>query len=257
MNPEQIGFCTMAFGHRRYKVMAMDLARGLAEFIPNSQLIVMTDETSFFNNQPNIIPIHKPPVGILHCYHDRRFALKAALERFSVAIAIDADTKVKHTPDLSITWEPGLTSITENLVQHSERYAPGRLTLFRELARKLKVNLDEVSWVGEALLILKPDQGKELAFLDAWGRIARYLELRGIHAGEGNSIGLAAAVSGLRLNTNPGLRHWLDSFQHLDASHQAKQAPSLSQGLKRRLKFHWRLNKARVQALKDFEFYYK
>ncbi|NJL85221.1 MAG: hypothetical protein HC886_03365 [Leptolyngbyaceae cyanobacterium SM1_1_3] len=250
-------FCTLAL-REKYRLLAQQLATDLAEQSPGTQLVVGTDRPEAFQSCSNVLAFELHQQGILHCYHDKRFVLRRALTQYRTAIQIDADSRiVQPLPELP-PRSPGVSShVLENLLAHVSRYTPERLRHLQKLAEKLQVPLEKVSFVGEALFSITNDDAQiALRFLDCWDLVARYLELHGIHAGEGNAIGLAAAKVGLTVAP----ASWLDpidqALKHLDASAQGRR---LSQGqkLQRRLRYHYRLNLARLQALQNFDFYYR
>lgn len=76
-------------------------------------------------------------------------------------------------------------------------------------------------------------------------------------------MGLAAAKVGWKINSNEGLNIVQQLTQHLDASYQENShlfAPTKRtawDNIKRRLDYHYRLNRARLEALKDFDFYFR
>ena len=67
------------------------------------------------------------------------------------------------------------------------------------MAKKLNLNLEEISFVHECLFVVTKDSGKEQEFLRQWGKIAPYFELNRFYRGEGHTIGLAAAKAGLKI----------------------------------------------------------
>jgi hypothetical protein len=81
------------------------------------------------------------------------------------------------------------------------------------------------------------------------------MELHGIHAGEGNAIGLAAAKTGLEVYKAPWLEAIDKNRKHLDSS--IDMGDILSKSLMGRLQYHYRLNQARISALGNFKFYYQ
>lgn len=60
------------------------------------------------------------------------------------------------------------------------------------------------------------DGGKEQEFIKFWGIIARYLELRGMHSGEGNIMKLAASKVGLKIHTDKIIQRLNRARQHLN-----------------------------------------
>ena len=96
---------------------------------------------------------------------------------------------------------------------------------------------------------------KEKEFFHLWEKISRYVELNGMHGGDGNVMGLAAAKVGWTVNNSETWQGIQEITKHLDASHQRRA--SFWGDLQRRLAYHYRLNRTRLVALKDFDFYYR
>ncbi|MEQ9371896.1 MAG: hypothetical protein RIG63_23110 [Coleofasciculus chthonoplastes F3-SA18-01] len=247
-------FCTLALG-KKYRLLAKQLSQDLEKHSPGTFLVVGTEKPNFFQSSANVYAFPFKQKGILHCYHDKRFVLEKALSQYPTAIAIDADTRIIDKVPTHIEWMPGFTGCSRNIIEHVQRRNPERLPTLEILANKLNLSLDNVSWVGESLMIVSKDNGKETDFFQQWGKIGDYLELQGIHAGSGNAIGLAAAKIGWTVHAQ-GWDELRNVTKHLDAAYQ-KKSVSLWDNLERRLGYHYRLNISRVKALKDFDFYYK
>jgi hypothetical protein len=248
-------FCTLALG-QKYRVLTKQLAEDLEAKSPGTFLVVYTDEPNDFNKNNNILAFKHQQQGILHCYNDKRLVISESLSRFKTAICIDADTRILNVIPDHIEWTPGITvGHRENLIAHVSKYTPERLAAISNVGSKLNLNLEEVEYVGESLFIITRDQGREMEFLQIWGVIGRYLELKGIHSGEGNSMGLAAAKVGWKINTD-GWETIKQSTKHLDASHMSNQMNRWDK-FQKRLAYHYRLNQAKLMALQNFNFYYR
>jgi hypothetical protein len=100
------------------------------------------------------------------------------------------------------------------------------------------------------------EEGKEKEFLQMWDKITSYLELKGMHSGEGTVMGLAANKIGWNVTKTDSWETLNKLTQHLDASTQ-RSKPSIWQNLQRRLTYHYRMTKAKIVALQDFDFYYR
>ncbi|MGL5081555.1 MAG: hypothetical protein ACRC8A_08710 [Microcoleaceae cyanobacterium] len=244
--------------------MAIELAYDLEKYSPGTTLVICTDSPKDFERCPNVLLYRHTQQGIHRCYHDKRFPLERALSQFPVAILVDADTRiVKDVPE-NIDWQPGITSGVTNgiLVHGGNKDHATRLKCIQDIAKKLGVLPEQVDWTEENLLVMTRDNGKEMDFLNAWGKIGRYLELNHLHSGSGNAIGLAAASVGWKFQQSGW--HEIDAVrQHFYANterQRSAEAPSLSflESLKRKLVYHSRLNLGRVAAaLNDFSFYYR
>ena len=248
-------FGTLALGSR-YRLMTKELANDIERYSPGTLLIVGTDAPNDFKENKNILAFKLHQQGILHCYHDKRFVIEKGLAKCKTVIQIDADTRI--TGDVpEIKTVPGkIEAFNEHLVSHVQKYTPERLKRLENIANKLNIPIEKASFIGEALLIITQDEGKEKEFIRWWGLIGNYLELQGIHAGSGNIIGLAALKVGWTATRGSSWERLNTITNHIDASHQKKQNRYL-QNFKRRLGFHYRLNKARLAALKNFDFYYR
>jgi hypothetical protein len=257
MNNINQNFCysTLALG-QKYRDMTKLLASDLAQYSPGTMLVVGSDQPSDFASCDNIIAFKIKQQGILHCYHDKRFVIEKALKEFPIVIQIDADVRIiKELPQV-IEYTPGIIGgFHENLIPHVNKYTPERLERIKRIATKINLDLEQADFIGESLLIIAKDNGKEQEFLRQWGLIGKFLELRGIHAGSGNIIGMAALKVGWKASRNLTFEQIKKATTHLDASHSIKR--SSWEQLKRRIAYHYRLNKARILALKDFDFYYR
>lgn len=56
-------------------------------------------------------------------------------------------------------------------------------------------------WIGEVLFIIVRDNGKEIEFLEIWGKIFKYVELKGMYVGEGSLMGLVVIKVGWVINS--------------------------------------------------------
>ena len=241
----------------KYQLLAKKFAQNLENKSPETTVVIGTDNPSAFNDCSNVFAFKLEKKGILHCYHDKRFVIEKALTKFDVAIQIDADTKIVSSLPESINASTGLAAVhIENLVEHAQKYNPERLIYLRKLADKLDVEIESVSYIGESLFAVHADGDKTSEFLKQWDLTARYLELHRIHAGSGHGIGLAAAKAGLEISKPSWLESINQAKRHLDAA-AWKSNKNLWNSLSRRIDYHYRFNKARIFALKDFSFYYR
>jgi len=249
-------FCTLAL-RPKYRLLAQNLARNLEQYASGIVLVVGTDEPQEFRDIPNVVAFKHRQKGIFHCYNDRRFVVEKALSMFPVAIHIDSDTKILANVPEQIEFSPGISGCHENLIKHINRYRKKDRGLIEKVAQKLDIPWESADWIGESLYIVSRDSGKEKEFIKVWGTLANYLELQGIHSGDGNLMGLAAAKVGWTVNSDSWKKLQIIT-EHLDASHeQKKTSAAFWEPWKRRLGYHYRLNMARLKALKDFDFYYK
>jgi hypothetical protein len=250
-----LAFCTLAL-QPKYRQLARQLATDLAEYAPGVTLVIGTDRPLEFADCPNVWAFRLKSQGVLHCFHDKRFVLAKARSRFDRVVQLDADTRLHGQLPIVPPAPPSLVAVhQENLLEHTARYNPERLPHLQKLADKLDLDLAQVTYVGEALFTLVADPIQADRFVQHWGRIARYLELHGVHAGEGSAIGLAAAAAGLAITSADWLAQVNADRRHLDASTQVVH-PTPIQQLRRRCRYHLRLNQSRLRAVRRFHFFY-
>ncbi|MGE5659013.1 MAG: hypothetical protein ACM37W_20660 [Actinomycetota bacterium] len=267
--PQDFCFCTLAL-QKQFRRLAQNLARDIEKYSPGTSFVILSDDPQDFRNYPNVLAFKHHQQGILKCYNDRQFVLKKALSLFPVAIHIDADTKLTdYVPD-DIEWQPGITTGEfKAILNHGKNSrTPALQQMFKELAAKLGVSIEEVNHIEEGLYIITRDGGREIDFLRQWEKIGRYIEMKGSHDGDGNAMGLAVAKVGWTVKTEGWerlnqVRHHSYITSHRHSSLEANKPLSLTQKIssfwdlqKRRIGYHYRLNKARIIALKDFDFYY-
>ena len=136
-------------------------------------------------------------------YHDKRFALRAALTNFDTAVYLDADSRIPDLPALE--FPPGMAVYSEarrNIEEHLSVYGPWRKGIFEELAKHFYGDTEMLhiaKWCPENIIAISKD-GRESIFFDAWEEGARFLQSRGVYSGEGGVIGLAAARAGWSVN---------------------------------------------------------
>lgn len=208
-------FCTLAI-HAPYRQRARQLCASAAG-VP---WLVLTDEPSDFADLP-VRAIRHAPTGPMAAdylaqlpatgagrgaaaYHDKRFALQAALEEFDTAICVDADSQIAALPQLG-SYPPGLAAVPNvqrSVAEHLDLVGTWRKPAFVDLARHLTGDasvLQAARWCPEACIAVTRD-GREPAFFAAWSRAADYLQARKVYSGEGGVIGIAAALAGWQIN---------------------------------------------------------
>lgn len=206
-----ICFCTLAI-HPPYRERARLLCADLAP----ASCVVLTDEPADFSDLPVRAVRHVPtgpmaadylqrlsPTGEgrgAAAYHDKRFALQAALEHADSAIFLDADSRVNAPPALA-GFPPGLAVVPlvrKSIAEHLSTCGSWRLPSFVELARDLMGDpaaLEAAGWCHETCYAVTKD-GNERRFFEAWDRAAAFMQRLGVYSGEGGVMGLAAAYAG-------------------------------------------------------------
>lgn len=206
-----VSFCTLAI-HAPYR----ERARLLCSSAITLPWFVLTDAPEDFEDLPIRAIRHIPtgPMAVDYlarlpatgqgrgaaAYHDKRFAIIAALEDFDTAIYMDADSHIQQLPPLG-DFPAGLAVlpvVEKSIAEHLATAGTWRLPFFEDLARHLTGDtaiLQTARWCHEALIAITKD-GRESKFFEVWGRAAAFLQAREVYSGEGGVIGLAAAIAG-------------------------------------------------------------
>jgi hypothetical protein len=206
-----ICFCTLAI-HAPYRRRARVLCASAAS-VP---WVVLTDDPGDFADLPVRTIRHAPtgpmaPDYLAHlaptgagrgaaAYHDKRFALLAALDDFDTAIYVDSDSQFLTLPPLG-AFPPGLAVlpvVRRSIAEHLVTAGGWRLPFFAELAQQLTGSaeiLQIARWCHEAIVAVTKD-GREERFFSTWSASADFMQNRGVFSGEGGVIGLAAASAG-------------------------------------------------------------
>jgi len=204
-------FCTLAI-HAPYRRRARLLCADATPW----PWVVLTDEPADFADLPVRAVRHAPtgPMAVDYlqrfpatgdgrgaaAYHDKRFALLAALQHFDTAVFVDADSRIAPLPPLPV-FPPGLAVlpvVRKSVAAHLETCGPWRLPAFAALARDLTGDADilrSAPWCHETCFAVTRD-GNEHRFFEAWERGAGFLQGQGVYSGEGGVMGLAAACAG-------------------------------------------------------------
>src|SRR5262249_31395103 len=136
-------FCTLAI-HGAYRRRA----RKLCADLPSATWFILTDEPNDFADLPVCAIAHRPsgPMAIdflyglpslgtgTAAYHDKRFALQAALAEFDTAVYLDADSSITDRLLLPI-FPAGIAVISEtrwSIKQHLAVYGSWRAPVFAE-----------------------------------------------------------------------------------------------------------------------------
>jgi hypothetical protein len=206
-----ICFCTLAI-HEPYRTRARLLSADLGR----APFLVLTDEPADFADLPvraiRHVPTgpmaidyvrHLPPTGNHRgaaAYHDKRFAIQAALEDFDTVIFLDADSRIRSVPRLS-AFPIGLTVlpvVRATIATHLGACGSWRRPAFVDLARNLMGSaaaLETAKWCHETCYAVTRDD-RAPRFFWAWERAAAFLQHQGVYSGEGGVMGLAAAYAG-------------------------------------------------------------
>lgn len=221
-------FCTLAI-HAPYRRRARLLCTD-AITVP---WIILTDEPDDFADLPVRAVRHQPtgPMAVDYlarlpatgeargaaAYHDKRFALLAALENYDTAIYVDADSRISTLPPLG-PFSFGLAVIPvvrKSIAAHLDVCGSWRTPAFVELAQHLSGDasiLQTARWCHETIVAVTKDGG-EVDFFSAWSTAAKFLQARGVYSGEGGVIGLAAACAGWSVDYD-ALTDLAESIKH-------------------------------------------
>jgi hypothetical protein len=205
--PEAMGlsFCTLAI-HAFYRERARLLCVDLAPW----PVIVLTDERSDFADLGVQAMRHTPtgPMAVDYlerlpatgnnrgaaAYHDKRFAIQAALSDFETTIFLDADTRVLGEVSPLAGFPSGLAItnvVRKTVAQHLETSGSWRLPVFEQLAHELLSDLNALQvakWCHESCFAVTKN-GQEDRFFAAWGYAAELFQQHGVFSGEGGIIG--------------------------------------------------------------------
>ena len=112
---EKFCFCTLALG-KRYRCLALELARDIEKYCPNTSLLVLTDSLIDFKEAKNVLALkHKQE---LWCDNDKSYLIEEALSLFDCCICIDADMRILAPVSSELKWLPGITARScSNLVR--------------------------------------------------------------------------------------------------------------------------------------------
>jgi hypothetical protein len=179
-----LSFCTLAI-HAFYRERARLLCADLAPW----PVIVLTDEPSDFGHLC-VQPIRHTPTGPMAvdylerlaatgnyrgaaAYHDKRFAIQAALRDFETTIFLDADTRILREVSPFTDFLPGLAVtnvVRKTVAQHLETSGSWRLPAFERLAHELLSDLDALQvakWCHESCFAVTKN-GLEHRFFGTW-----------------------------------------------------------------------------------------
>ncbi|WP_414582412.1 hypothetical protein [Scytonema sp. PCC 10023] len=285
-------FCTLALG-KKYRGLALLLAKDIEKYSPHTSFVVLTDHPDDFSKQSNVLAFKHRQQGV-KSYHDKRFVIEKSLFMFHSCIFMDADMRIlAPVVPQNITWLqlPGITargceSIPKKYAKviagtaNSKLYQEFQVT--HKAAKKLNLQLEseEVKFVYEYLFAVTKDSGREIEFLREWGKMALYYELNGVYDAEGNAIGLAAAKAGLpvRWSAMEGITFFKDRTEFIKIQkgqsnmeemsvyfeqQQMLEHPNRSlferivEKIAKTMNFAYNILNLRIQALKNFDFYYR
>ncbi|HEY9887557.1 MAG TPA: hypothetical protein V6D02_04100 [Candidatus Obscuribacterales bacterium] len=189
-------FCTLAVG-RRYRTHAQLLAQDLSRYAPDFPFVILSDRPQAFAPYPNVIA-HQHRLTSILGYHDKRQVIERAIADFETCLFMDSDVRILGTVPHDIDFPPGLTGrFGCSILKHNKPSKFSRsLPLIQKIAEKLDLPLETTIWLHEFMFAVRRQAGVEQAFLHHWRLLAYYFQWQGVYSGEGNVMGLAAALSG-------------------------------------------------------------
>ncbi len=280
--PDQVKdscFCTLALG-KKYRLLTSQLAQDLALYSPQTPLVVLTDKPEDFLGLTNVLAFKHKPKGVKF-YQEKRLVIAKAISMFNACIFVDADMRILGDIPTNLQWCQGITARTGSSIIKHNKSKSRHLQIIEKVAQKMNLNLtSEVKFINEFLFTVTRSGGKEQDFLQEWEKIAYYFELHGIHNGEGNAIGLAAAKSGLSIQFDSADRFpfFKDKIERMRIKHgkskleekliyfeQRQQIEINQQYLLRKgwnrlngyLGYNYRALRLRLQTLNNYQFYYQ
>jgi hypothetical protein len=295
MNKEEKHFCLCTFAAGPiYRSLVKNLVSDIEKYAPGTPLILFTDKPSEFSNNSHFLVFKHRRQGVL-CYHERRFAIAKALSMFNSCMYLDADVRICAPVSQDIVareWLPGITARScTSMTKHfrtllNDSHPPSMVRKFeftKKMARKLDLDLeaDQVPFINEFLFVVTRDAGREVEFLEQWGKLATYCELNGIHNDPAFAMGLAATKVGFAVRHD--VMEGLDFFDdRIEAVRIAKgqsdpEAKKVYFEMQKKLEYPHRSTPQKIMRklgkfidygyqstrlktttlLKDFDFYYR
>lgn len=244
-------FCTLAVGSE-YRRLAKNLAESMKKYASDVPLIVLTDGVNDFGGHDNVEAFQHNKVSI-HLYHDKVFVLEKALSVYRSAIFIDADIEFKaNAPEVNFT-ENTLIAKKIPILEHKPNRSGFRSGVLKKLINRTGLDPKKTFWVGAGIFGLTGCGEKVKSFLECWKKCSMFFALRNIHVGDGNSIGIAAAKSGLRLD-----QEQYDSIRKAVVHHEITK--ERKKGFKTIINDLARnflaLARLWIKALKEYKFYH-
>lgn len=230
MNPKNINFCFCTFASGQvYRDLVKNLIEDLKKYAPRIPIILLTDKPSTFRDcqNENLVILKHKRQGILS-YHERRFTIAHALSTFNSCMYLDADVRICAPIPENRVWSPGITarsctSLNKHFQERLNKTNPPRPSFLKEFnfyqdtAQKIGLDWenDPMTFVNEFLFVVTRDNGKEVEFLEQWGKLALYAELNKYHKHPAYAIGLAAAKVGFPIqhDTMEGLDFFDDRIE--------------------------------------------
>lgn len=223
MSNQKISFATLALG-KEYRLLSLLLAYDISVFHSECKLYVLTDKPSLYSNLKNVIPIQHSFGGVRRCYHDKRFAICAALENHETCIFLDADSRLtcsineegiyKYKSFMTVVMMENLElKLKKKRNKRNVYFALNtgkRLTrLFRFLSTEIGINFKAINHVSEGCIIFQKKYADHKKFIEYWNYVATFLSLKLHEPGEGSTIGLCALGVNTKIEELGFIPDWL------------------------------------------------
>ncbi|MGD1714623.1 hypothetical protein [Dapis sp. BLCC M172] len=201
-------FGTLAVG-KEYQSLALLLAKDLEIYAPETKLVIVTNNPKYFNKQCNVLA-YKYQGNSVKIYNDKRLVIEKALSMYNTCIFLDADIRIGQKVPADLEFPPGILAFScwslfkfMNRKNDQPNIVNKEYWLRQEIITKVsnywQINLEKSKFVQDFAFIITKNE-KYDHFIKTWEIIAGYLELKGIYAGAGFIIGLAAAHTGFAIN---------------------------------------------------------
>ena len=271
-------FCTLAVGGR-YRAHAQLLAADIQRYAPDIPLIVLTDRPDEFIDFPHVLA-HRHYLKSVLGYHDKLHVIEVAIATFETCIFLDSDVRILGPVPTDMDYPPGLTGRFGCSILKHNKHSKVRpaLPLIEAAGEKFNLDLKTVIWLHECMFVVRRQRGLEKQFLHHWKVLAYYFQMNHIYNGEGNVMGLAAAISNFntefkREDTFPFFKDviekerikkgksaldinspWFRTHHTIEYPHRNLRE-KVTTKLNQQLGFYYRWTKMYVAALQNTEFH--
>jgi hypothetical protein len=196
----QFCFCTLAIGDT-YNNLALLLAQDINKYAPGKSFIILTDKPDHFKQQTNVIAYYHHPQSS-KIYNDKRFVLQKALEFYDSCIFVDANIRLLEKLPENLNFTSGIVAYSSSSIikfnnrvnSKSSQYFSRYFQLIKKVCFHFKIDIEKVKYIQEYFFYVTKNENF-YKFLSMWELLAGYFELRRIYIGEGNIIGLSAAIA--------------------------------------------------------------
>lgn len=254
-------FCTLALG-KPYRNLAKQIAEDLKKYSVGTYLIVLTDNPQDFRDFENVRASRHIQESPLFPFNDKRKVLAKALQDFTTAIFVDADSRIVDYFPEQLDFPPGIVvdrdterSFAESMKMYCSEN-DGRIV--EKFLKKMNVEIDlnQTPFPMQSIFVVTRKSGEEKDFLRYWDLCATYLEIsRFQNVSDGYTLGLALALAKWLPYPTKDFPIIRTHIEHLGFKHNIKPHKKW-QRQKLRLMYWYRLGKLYLKALKNYEFFF-